>query len=131
MTDSQLGSVGIDRYYRPHGLRLTLHLDGATPQDIERGINAAKRVFLLANVSSYAAAVAVFYQDVEDPEVALTPEQQDWGGLWREAEEAAVQAACSEMSPGRKTFLFSQTWDDEAQIEPSKFLQGWIDWPGR
>jgi len=130
MTTSHQEFVKIDRHYDPPGLRLTLELDGATQQDIERGINAAKGVFALAQVSSYAAAIAADYQDLEDPDMVLTSEQHDWAGIWWDAQEAAVAAACSELQAGEKTFLFSQTWDDAPEPISGNCIRG-TTWLGK
>lgn len=130
MTTSHQEFVKIDRHDDPPGLRLTLELDGATQQEIERGINAAKRVFALAQVSSYAAAIAADYQDLEDPDLVLTSEQHEWAGIWWDAQEAAVAAACSEMQAGEKTFLFSQTWDDAPEPISGNCIRG-TTWLGK
>jgi len=130
MTTLQQEFVNIDRHYDPPGLRLTLELDGATHQDIERGINAAKGVFALAQVSSYAAAIAADYQDLEDPDLVLTSEQHEWAGIWWDAQEAAVAAACSELPAGEKTFLFSQTWDDAPEPISGNCIRG-TTWLGK
>lgn len=130
MTTLQQEFVKIDRHDEPPGLRLTLELDGATQQDIERGINAAKGVFALAQVSSYAAAIAADYQALEDPELLLTAEQHEWAGIWWDAQEAAVAAACSELPAGEKTFLFSQTWDDAPEPISGNYIRG-TTWLGK
>lgn len=130
MTTLQQEFVKIDRHYDPPGLRLTLELDGATQQDIERGIDAAKGVFALAQVSSYAAAIAADYQDLEDPNLVLTSEQHEWAGIWWDAQEAAVAAACSELPAGEKTFLFSQTWDDAPAPISGNYIRG-TTWLGK
>lgn len=130
MSTSKQKFAEIDRHYHPLGLRLTLELDGAREQDIERGINAAKRVFLLAQISSYAAAIAVDCQESEDPELLLTSEQHEWAGLWWDAEEAAVAAACSELPAGEKTYLFSQTWDGAPEPNSSNDIRG-TTWLGK
>lgn len=131
MTSSKLKFVNIDRHFRPPGLRLTLELDGATEQDIERGITAANRVFLLAELSSYAAASAVHYQELEDPpDLVLTSEQHEWAGIWWDAEEAAIAAACSEMPAGEKTYLFTQTWDDAPKPISGHYIRG-TTWLGK
>lgn len=130
MTKSELQSVEIDRNFRPPGLRLIFELDGATEQDIERGISAAERVFLLAEVSSYAAAIAADCQALEDPSQVLTSEQCEWADLWWEAEEAAVAAACRQLPAGQKTYLFSQTWDGAPKPISGRYIRG-TTWLGK
>ena len=122
----------LDRHAQPAGLHLELELEGASEQDLARGIEAAQEVFRQADVSSYAAAVAMFYQEIEGYDLdELTAEQYDWAEVWRVAEAAAVQAACRDLPPGRKSFLFSQDWD-YSQPKPSSAdcIRGSIDWPG-
>lgn len=121
-----------DRHAEPAGLHLALELEGASEQDIARGLQAAKDVFRQADVSPYAATVALAYQESESNDLSrLTDEQFAWADVWRLAEEAAVQAACRDLPPGRKSFLFSQDWDD-SQPRPSSadVIRGSIDWPG-
>lgn len=130
MTNSKQRAVEIDRHFRPPGLRLTLELDGATEQDVERGINAAKRVFLLAEVSSYAAAIAAECQESEDPNFMLTADQHEWAGIWWDAQEAAIEAACSEMPAGEKTYLFTQTWDDAPKPISGDYIRS-TTWLGK
>lgn len=118
--------VHIDRHYRPPGLHFTLDVDGATPEDIERGINAAKRVFMHANLSPYAAGEAVFYVEAEDDDFPVSKEHLDWYSKWSEANDAAVSAACANMPPGRLvTYLFGQTWDDAPHTNLAKCIRGW------
>lgn len=132
MQETNSRMLTIDRHAHPAGLHLELELEGARKQDIARGIQAAQEVFRQADVSSYAAAVANHYQEMECYGLdELTAEQYDWAELWRVAEAAAVQAACRDLPAGRKSFLFSQDWDD-SQPKPSSadVIRGSIDWPG-
>ena len=124
--------LSLDRHAQPSGLHLVLELEGASKQDIARGSQAAQAVFAQADVSSYVAAVANHYQEMEGYDLdELTAEQYDWAELWRVAEAAAVQAACRNLPAGRKSFLFSQDWGD-SQPKPSSadVIRGSIDWPG-
>ncbi len=130
MTTPKQKFVEIDRHYRPPGLRLTLDVDGATAQDIERGINAAKRVFLLAEISSYAAVSAASYMDLDDPNLQLTDQQHEWAGVWWDADEAAIEAACSEMPAGEKTYFFSLTWDGAAIPVNGQYIRS-TTWVGK
>jgi hypothetical protein len=115
----------IDRHYRPPGLRFELDVDGATPEDIERGINAAKRVFLLADLSPYAAGCAVFYVEAEDEDSPVSKDHLDWYSKWSEANNAAVSTACANMPPGAKvTYLFGQTWDGASETNLAKCIRG-------
>lgn len=132
MQATHSGMLTLDRHAQPTGLHLELELDGASEQDIARGIQAAQEVFRQANVSSYAAAMALAYQESESDDVyeMMTDEQFAWADVWRVAEAAAVQAACRDLPPGRKSFLFSQDWDDSGP-KPSSAdcIHGSIDWP--
>jgi hypothetical protein len=118
--------VQIDRHYRPPGLRFTLDVDGASTEDIERGINAAKRVFLLAELSPYAAGCAVFYVEAEDEDFPVTKDHLEWYSRWSEANKAAVSAACENMPFGTKvTYLFGQTWDEGPETNLANCIRGW------
>lgn len=131
-TDSRI--LTLDRHAHPSELHLTLELDGASEQDIARGLQAAQEVFRQADVSSYAAAVALAYQESESDDLAeiMTDEQFAWADVWRVAEAAAVQAACRDLPAGSKSYLFFLVWDDNQPKAPSAdVIRASIDWPGR
>lgn len=130
-TDSRI--LTLDRHAQPSGLHLHLELDGAGERDIAHGLQAAQEVFRQADVSSYAAAVALAYQETESDVLAemMTNEKFAWADVWRVAEAAAVQAACRDLPPGRKSFLFTQDWDDsEPRPCSADCIHGSIDWTG-
>jgi hypothetical protein len=125
MTDAAIDYVDIDRYYQPEGLRFNLDVDGATVQDIQRGVYAATRVFHEADLSPYAAGVAVFYVEAEDEDFPVTNEHLDWYAKWSEATEAAVSAACVNMPLGtRVSYLFGQTWDGAPDRHLANCIRG-------
>lgn len=122
-----------DRHAQPPGLHLELELEGAGKRDIARGLQAAQEVFRQAEVSPYAAAMALGYQESKSNDLSrLTDEQFAWADVWRLAEEAAVQAACRDLPADSKSYLFSLVWDDN-QPKPSSAdcIRASIYWPGR
>ena len=77
--------------------RLTLTIEGASEDDLSRGIAAAKQVFESEGAIPFEAASAIFKRDGEiDP---LT-EREDWlVSIWNDAERAAYQAATGKPIP--------------------------------
>lgn len=126
MADAVIEYVEIDRHYRPEGLRFILTVEGATTQDIQRGIYAATRVFYDADVSPYAAGCAVFYYEAQDDDFPVSAEHLEWVAKWNEAINAAVSAACANMPLGSKvTYLFGQTWDGAPDTKFTNCAGGW------
>jgi hypothetical protein len=125
MIDAPIHFVNIDRNYRPEGLKFDLDVDGASPEDIERGIFAATRVFREADLSPYAAGVAVFYVEAQDDDFPVSPEHLDWYAKWSEATRAAVSAACENIPLGTKVgYLFGQTWDGAPETKLTNCIRG-------
>lgn len=122
-----------DRHAQPPGQHLELELEGASKRDIARGVQAAQEVFRQADVSPYAAAAALAYQESESNDLSrLTDEQFAWADVWRLAEEAAVQAACRDLPAGSMSYLFSLVWDDSpSKTYSADCIRASIDWPGR
>jgi hypothetical protein len=126
MSDIANDYVDIDRYLRPEGLRFNLEVDGATDQDIQRGIYAATRVFFEADLSPYAAGCAVFYVEADDDDFPVSDEHVAWFAKWNEANHAAIAAACANMPWGTKvTYLFGQTWDGAPDTNPTNCIRRW------
>lgn len=79
-------------------MTITIHVEGARPEDIVRGLLAAQDVFDRAGVTPDQAAAARFVVEGWDirgfpdpaPEVELAI-----CGLWDEADQAAVKACCA------------------------------------
>ncbi|MGB3389925.1 MAG: hypothetical protein WBA88_18295 [Pseudaminobacter sp.] len=79
-------------------MTITIHVEGARPEDIVRGLLAAQDVFDRAGVTPDQAATARFVVDGWDirgfpepaPEVEL-----GICGVWDEADQAAVKACCA------------------------------------
>jgi hypothetical protein len=78
---------------------LTLHIDGATPEECRHGLEAAKAVFRNAGVTAFAAVAARLKGDGWDMaglqnHHPLTDEEAKIVDLWDEADHAAVEACC-------------------------------------
>ena len=74
---------------------LTLRADGASDEELARGLAAARAVIEAAATTPLAAASARFTRDCEMEE--LTDEENRICCVWDDAEEAALAACC----PGR------------------------------
>lgn len=93
--------------------RIALDLEGATEDDLARGISAAIKVFRDAKVQPWDAAVAS--NDIEwAPNMAsITEEEGRLHGVYMDAIEAALKAACRDLPNTPKKYNFSLIWDDE------------------
>ncbi|TAM36955.1 MAG: hypothetical protein EPN61_15310 [Burkholderiaceae bacterium] len=86
---------------REHGaFQLALHIEGATPDDLARGVAAAQAVFDDTGVTPAKAARALFNRDGWDvrgfPEEAQPTEaEMQAAAVWEDAEFAATSACCA------------------------------------
>lgn len=79
-------------------MTITIHIDGARPEEIIRGLVAAQEVFDRAGVSAEDAATARFVVEGWDVRgfVGKVPEAElEIYHLWDEADDAAVKACCA------------------------------------
>lgn len=80
---------------------ITIHIEGAAVDEVERGLLAAQAVFDRAGVTAYQAAEAHFdregwdLRDFADP----VPDGLEIAELWDEADTAAVAACCASWPP--------------------------------
>lgn len=85
-------------------MTITIHVQGAQPDEIVRGLLAAQEVFDKADVTPDQAATARFVVEGWDikgfPEPAPEAELAICG-VWDEADQAAVRACCTGWSPDR------------------------------
>ena len=79
-------------------MTITIHVEGAQPEDIVRGLLAAQEVFDKARVTPDQAATARFVVEGWDIRGFSEPTPEDElaiCGVWDEADQAAVQACCA------------------------------------
>lgn len=72
--------------------QLRIEIEGATDEELARGLAAAKAVFASAGVGPLACAVALF--KLEGEQEQLTEDDGWLADLWIEADEAAAKACC-------------------------------------
>lgn len=79
---------------------IRIRIPGATPEEIERGLAAAKAVFAKAGITSERAADARFavegWDEASFPDDESYPDDDDFEliHVWDEADQAAAKAAC-------------------------------------
>src|ERR1700687_1581354 len=75
---------------------LTLHVPGATEEQLQRGIEAAWKVINDAGVTAYEAADADWVREGYwmGTGIEFTDRQNENSDVWGEAHEAAVAACC-------------------------------------
>jgi hypothetical protein len=81
-------------------MTIILHVEGATPEQLEHGLAAAHAVFEAADVSPWAAAIAHHAREGWDvggfaDELEPTPEQHDAAAVLDDARAAAIEACCA------------------------------------
>lgn len=98
---------------------ITIHIPGAKPEEIVRGLLAAQEVFDKAGVTPHQAAEAQF--DMEGWDIRgfeeEAPDNSDICNVWREADLAAVAACCEEWSNDQ----VPDTAELELVTEPMEF----------
>lgn len=101
-------------------MTITIHVEGAWPEDIVRGLLAAQAVFDRAGVTPDQAATARFVVEgwdikgfpdpAPDAELAIC-------NIWDEADQAAVKACCSGWPAGK----IPGSAELELVLEPQRF----------
>jgi hypothetical protein len=71
---------------------LRVHIDGASPEELARGVEAALQTFSNAGVTAFAAAAVVFKMEGEQED--LSEEDNKLVHLWNDASRAAAAACC-------------------------------------
>jgi hypothetical protein len=78
-------------------MSITIHIPGAKPEEIVRGLLAAQQVFEKAGVTPLQAAEAAF--DMEGWDIqgfqGDAPDNADICNVWLDADQAAVEACCA------------------------------------
>lgn len=85
-------------------MQLRLQIKGASPEEQERGIEAAKAVFIAAGISAQQAADGMFaLEGWDDASFAAdeepTAEEDDSASVWMAANKAAIAACCANWPP--------------------------------
>jgi hypothetical protein len=81
---------------------LTLEVDHATPDNLERGLRVANQIFEKANVRPREAARAAFDLEQSDPAFGghpILPAARERAFAWMDACEAAIKACCGGREP--------------------------------
>jgi hypothetical protein len=81
-------------------MTMILHVEGATREELERGLAAARAIFEAADISPWAAALAHHAREGWDvggfaDELELTSEQHAAAAVLDDARAAAVEACCA------------------------------------
>ena len=80
-------------------MQLRITVEGATKEEVRRGLNAALAVFDKANMHPLTAAEGRFALEGWDiqgfPEDGFSDEESAAASVWMEAEQAAIDACCA------------------------------------
>ena len=89
-------------------MELRLNVEGASPQEIERGLNAAREVFNRTGIDPLTANQGMFAMEGWDitgsPDKGtrtLTDEESAAADAWVEASDAAIAACCEHWDASR------------------------------
>lgn len=82
-------------------MALRLNIPGATEAEMQRGIEAAEKVFAIAGISAEQAADGMFalegWDDASFPDDGEPTEDEDnAAAVWMEANKAAIKACCAD-----------------------------------
>ena len=82
-------------------MKLRLEIEGASPDEQQRGIEAAKSVFAAAGISAEQAADGMFalegWDDSSFPDDEAPTEDEDAASaIWMDANKAAIAACCAD-----------------------------------
>ncbi|TJV19718.1 hypothetical protein [Mesorhizobium sp.] len=82
-------------------MKLRLEIENASPEERERGIEAAEAVFATAGISAEQAAYGMFALEGWDdasfaPDEEPTAEEDGAAAVWMEANKAAIAACCAD-----------------------------------
>lgn len=101
------------------GYRIELEVEGATEEDLARGVDAAWAVFDATGVDPWKGAYASHDMEWTPADtLVLTEEDANKGTAYWDATEAALIAACGDLPDTLKKYCFSLVWDDEPPYEP-------------
>ena len=95
----------IDPNFKPKGLQLHLEVDGATPDDIKRGLDAAKAYLGQSSANPFAAYSACDARDHSQDDDELSTEAHFLADFWAIAGKVALDAACANMPYGPKSYV--------------------------
>lgn len=93
--------MNIERPMMEATMALRLDIPGASGAEIQRGIEAAEKVFAIAGVSAEQAADGMFalegWDDASFPDDGKpTEDENDAAAVWMEANQAAINACCAD-----------------------------------
>ncbi|MDO8768533.1 MAG: hypothetical protein Q7K57_07510 [Burkholderiaceae bacterium] len=102
-------------------LRIVLEVEGATEEDLARGVAAAIAFFEEAGVDPWAAAEASHEMEWGGAsEMTLSEAEAEMGTVYWKAIEVALKAACTDLPNTPKKYDFSLIWSDEPPYAPHK-----------
>jgi len=97
-------------------MKLRLEIQGASPEEQQRGIEAAKAAFASAGISAEQAADGMSalegwddasFADEEEP----TEEEDNAASVWMDANKAAISACCADWPVVPENYLFLELVD--------------------
>ncbi|WP_027146107.1 hypothetical protein [Mesorhizobium sp. WSM3626] len=96
-------------------MRLQLEIKGASPEEKQRGIEAAKAVLAAAGISGEEAADGMaalenWDDSIFDDDEAPTDDEDVAAAIWMDANKAAIMACCAD-------------WPSDAVPETYQFLE--------
>jgi hypothetical protein len=82
-------------------MKLRLEIEGASPEEKQRGIEAAEKVFAAAGISAEQAADGMFalegWDDASFPgDGEPTEDENNAATVWMDANNAAIDACCAD-----------------------------------
>ena len=87
-------------------MQLRITVDGATKEEVRRGLNAALDVFEKAKMDPLTAAEGMFALEGWDiqgfPDDGLSAEDSKAADVWMDAEQAAIDACCADWPDDRE-----------------------------
>ena len=108
------------QFFAPESeFHITLNIEGATEEDLARGVAAARQVFEEAGVDPWDGAEAshnMEWGNSEDSEMSLA--DVDAGTVYWAATEAALVAACENLSDTPKKYDFGLRRKDDPPYQP-------------
>jgi hypothetical protein len=102
--------------------RIVLNVEGATEEDLARGVAAAIAVFEKAGVDPWDGAYASHEMEWGDAtQMTLTAQETENGSVYWNAIEVALQAACADLPDTSKKYDFSLVRKGEPPYEPEDY----------
>lgn len=104
-------------------MQLVMDVEGASPEELARGLAAAQAVFAAAAVTPYEAARGFFdrksWDDQGFPEETMPSDKaMDAADAWEDAQHAADKACCRRWSAVPTTAQVALTFDDAERANP-------------